>query len=168
MMKPNDFAEVAREFCPNPPVWIAEKLAEYAELIRGPKVTRTLEDYYDEAALFLALDKVQTELPPYLEPEYLDRLDDLTREALENLEQAVGVVREHFKLKLGQKPVGRPPDLRRIVCAQVCADIWTRYHHKSQPWSTELHAACQAYWVVCNPDSADDRISWRNVLNGYD
>jgi hypothetical protein len=168
-MKSNDFVDVARGFCPDPPDWIAEELAEYADLIHGPEdVKRTLEDYRDDLALVIALDKVQTELPPYLEPEYLDRLDDLTCDAFQDLSQAVDKVREHLLLTLGPKPLGRPRDLRRAVCAQVCANIWARCHGKSQPWSTELHAACQAYWVVCNPDSVDDRISWRNVLNGYD
>jgi hypothetical protein len=163
---PNDFAHVARLFSPDPPDWIAEALAEYALHIGGPEVTRTRQDYLDDVALFIALDKVEAELGPYLEPEYLNLLDDNTRDAFENLDQGIGLVLAHIKETLGPLPIGRPRQLGRHLCAKLCSDIWTRCQGKAQPWSTKLHDACQAYWIACGGSA--DSISWRNILNGYD
>jgi hypothetical protein len=168
---PKDFTHVAKLFAPDPPAWIAETLAKYAPDVHPEEdgeFTLTRQDYVEDVALILALEKVEADLTAvYLEPEYLDRLDDNTRDAFEYLELGIGPVLEYLKSQLGPPPTGRPRQIERRICAKLCADIWARCHDgKDQPWSTKLHDACQAYWVACG--GVADNISWRNVLNGYD
>jgi hypothetical protein len=167
---PDPFAHVALLFCDDPPEWIAKTLVDFAPLVAplvgGLEVTHTHQDFLDDVALIIALHKVEEELGPYLDPTYLDRLDDNTRDAFENLGEGVWQVLAHLKETLDPPPVGRPRKLGRHLCAKVCADIWAHCHGKDQPWSTKLHDACQAYWIACRGTA--DSISWRNILNGYD
>jgi len=58
---------------------------------------------------------------------------------------------------------GRPPDSRRRLCAGVCLEAWRHYHGEAEPYSSELQAACEAYWQSCGqPETGDANGSIRN------
>jgi hypothetical protein len=160
------FEDVARRLCGgDPPPDIVARLAKFAPVVSLDS-THTLQDYLDDVALIAVLKKVEEELQYRIGPayEFLDDEDDEALKALEELEQAVSAVLPFLESELGPKPVGKPRHTGPQLCAKLCADIWTRSRGKSQPWSTKLHAACQAYWIACG--GTTDNISWDKVLNG--
>jgi hypothetical protein len=66
--------------------------------------------------------------------------------------------------RLVEKPVGRPPDARRKVCAGVIVESWRLIHGKAEPYSLQLQQACKEYWQACGGEEigeTDDLENWR-------
>jgi len=62
---------------------------------------------------------------------------------------------------------GPRPDLRRPVCAAVCAEAYRVVHGQIEPYSQHLQEACEKYWQACgNPEtSAVGRLrNWEDYL----
>jgi hypothetical protein len=52
------FADVAKLIAKGPPPdWIASELARFAKFVEGPDERRTREDFLDEVALIIAIEK---------------------------------------------------------------------------------------------------------------
>jgi hypothetical protein len=161
---PKDFTSVARQFCNDPPDFIAERLAKYAFWIYSPDQKPAEEDKQElETLIFCArnliiglrFDEDAAELVH--DEEEAERVGELI-DGLSNVLDYLEEQRPHKRLG------GPTPSVSRSLCAGVCADIWREQFRKVEPHSVYLWKACEAYWRACGrpPTPSDD--SWEHYL----
>jgi hypothetical protein len=88
-----------------------------------------------------------------------DFIDDLSQELSKFIE---------FLLEQIELPRRGPKtNIRRHLCASVCAGIWEEAHGKPNPHSPKLWEACEAYWIACDHDGYDSEHikNWEDFLS---
>ena len=141
--------EVAARLCDGaPPDWVIARLRQNRQLIgyRAGTDNDDVERLLLESALHL-----RDWLPMYVraaemvDEEYPVCIDDVTTE----LEKLIPFLAR----EVNQPKGGRPSDMRLRLCAAVCMGIWREVRGTEQPYSPNLWAACEAYWVACDHPS---------------
>jgi hypothetical protein len=70
--------------------------------------------------------------------------------------------------RLNKQGLGRPPNVRREVCAAVVVEAWRLLRGKAEPRSGETEQACKDYWQACDggeiEDRENDRENWRRDI----
>jgi hypothetical protein len=102
-----------------------------------------------------AADMIGEEYPPCID-EVMTRLEE---ELIPFLAKEV--------VTLPKRKGGPLPDIKRHLCAEVCANIWKKLYTVHQPSSEWLWQACEAYWQACGyPEtSAVSRLrNWERYL----
>jgi hypothetical protein len=69
--------------------------------------------------------------------------------------------------RLNSRRTGRPPDVRREICAAVVVEAWKMIHRKAEPYSNMLWNACAGYWRACGGGEigeTDDISNWRRPV----
>jgi hypothetical protein len=58
--------------------------------------------------------------------------------------------------RLNKQGLGRPPNVRREICAAVVLEAWKLLHGKAEPRSGQTEQACKDYWQACDGSEIDD------------
>jgi hypothetical protein len=69
--------------------------------------------------------------------------------------------------RASRKPIGRPPDAQRLVCAAVVVKAWKIIHGRPEPRSDKLLQACSDYWRACGGEQiggSDLLENWRRPV----
>jgi hypothetical protein len=110
-----------------------------------------------------AADVLLKWLPIYQHPGFgLQCPDDVTfvLEALPRIKRDLD--------RLNKQGLGRPPNVRREVCAAVVVEAWRLLRGKAEPRSGETEQACKDYWQACDggeiEDRENDRENWRRDI----
>jgi hypothetical protein len=69
--------------------------------------------------------------------------------------------------RLAKKQIGRPPNVRREICAAVVVEAWKLIHGRPNARTERLYEACRDYWWTCGGKERgkwDDPQNWRRTV----
>ena len=154
--EPGAFLEAAMLANGNDPESLAVALADWARLVGFHRA----DDDQDDRDMLLAARILEEKLQYHVQ----DHLGLPTRDYVHAVLIALPELIEFLEAQVRPRQKGnRPPDSRRRLCAGVCLEAWRHYHGEAEPYSSELQAACEAYWQSCGqPETGDANGSIRN------
>ena len=157
------FVEVGRRIAKGePPLWLLIGLTHFSGSIGSDasdlreRFKNIVEQMHDAAGVLLKW------LPIYQQPGYgLQCPDDVTvvLDALPRIKKDLE--------RLNRQGLGRPPNVRREICAAVVVEAWRLIRGKAEPRSGETEQACKDYWQTCGggpTGKIDDRENWRRTI----
>jgi hypothetical protein len=133
-----------------PPDWLAPGLAHFHEHFLSKFVSIDNEGEIEQRMLSCA-KYLEQHLPMYIylseDPYNFDYLDYVDT-ALISLYEVIQLLEKDIA-SIPTRAGGPKPDLRRPLCAAVCAEAYRIIHGDVEPYSLQLQQACEAYWVAC-------------------
>jgi hypothetical protein len=157
------FLGVARRIAKGePPLWLLIGLTHFSRGIGTDtsdvreRFKNTIEQMHDAAGVLLKW------LPIYQHAGYgLQCPDDVTvvLDALPRIKKDLE--------RVNKQGLGRPPNVRREVCAAVVVEAWRLLRGKAELRSEELYEACSEYWRACGGGEigeTDDIENWRRPV----
>jgi len=166
--KSKSFVDVARRIAKgDPPQWLVPGLEHFSKhYISKPNLpddVKFLKEMLDAVRLLEERLPVYLRLSeaPYNVVEYPEYVDD----ALTNLHEVAELL-ERDIAEIPHRAGGPRPDLRRPICAAVCAEAYRMLHGQIEPYSQHLQDGCEDYWQACgNPPTGTS--GWRRNWEDY-
>jgi hypothetical protein len=169
----NRFADVAATIAKGPPPeWLPPALAYFRDHYIGgalAKAGKPSREGEIERVMLKAAKLLHSWLPMYAletDAECPDEVEDmltLLPVVIDFLERDVA----EFDA-IPPRGGGPRPDLRRPVCAAVCAEAYGVVHGQIEPYSQHLQKACEEYWVACgNPPTGKSGSGYRKNWEDY-
>lgn len=157
------FVEVARRIAKGePPLWLLIGLTHFGEGIGTDtsdvrkQLKNIVEQMHDAAGVLLKW------LPLYQQPQYGLKCPDDVTVVLDALPR----IREDLE-RVNKQGLGRPPNVRREICAAVAVEAWRLLRGKAELRSEELYEVCSEYWRACGGGEigeTDDIENWRRPV----
>jgi hypothetical protein len=172
--KSKSFVAAARKIAKgDPPQWLVPGLEHFSEhYISKPKLpdepddVKVLKQMLD--AVQHAVERLEEQLPVYRlisEAPYNIPYPVCIDDALTNLHEVTEFLEGEIA-EIPRRAGGPRPDLRRPICAAVCAEAYRMLHGQIEPYSQHLQDGCEDYWKACgNPPTG--KSGWRRNWEEY-